>query len=277
MWWVKEKRPHRANGWPREFANPVKEDRVIMITHTHAAGDAVKKKEYQVPTNGFQVTQMVIRASLPELTSSEKLVLICLADRASFDGLALTCFPSIACIEAQTNLSRRTIQKALSRLDSLGYTSRKYRTDDTTIYTIKTERYRGRMSDARGRTRFTPRGVCGAPKKNRGKEQTKEQTLSPQTPLSGGVRLEGCPDDITKAILEACSGDKQLTAIKAEHLAQSLREKGVRDPQTVFNLAHFVQNGWGTYEGPVRLRHIENASWDLLDDDSSYYDDYELR
>lgn len=220
----------------------------------------VNKKEYQVPENPFQLTQMAIRAHLPELTSTEKLVLICLADRTSGGRSEFMCFPSIDCIQSETNLGRRAVQKALKRLHETGFIDRRARTDNTSIYTIKYDKLKGRMTCARGRMRCTPRGERGAPYKNKGKEQTKEQTLSPQTPLSGGVRY----DNLEQAIADVCHEDKSMNPKQVKRAAAYCRSIGV-DATTVAKLPDYLYNEcWGEYTGPIRIRHVESFVGDLV-------------
>lgn len=72
-----------------------------------------------------------------ELPSTEKFVLLCLADNASDEERVYgQCFPSIDRITQKTGLKRRTVFDALGRLEASGYIDRKRRWNDSTVYQL---------------------------------------------------------------------------------------------------------------------------------------------
>jgi len=73
---------------------------------------------------------------VPCATNSCKLVLMKLADHASDDGV---CWPSWGHLVRHTGLSRATIARALSDLETAGYISRTSRSGTSTMYNIHTE------------------------------------------------------------------------------------------------------------------------------------------
>ena len=63
--------------------------------------------------------------------SSSKLVLLAMADRADFEHKA---FPSIARLEFDTDLDRKTVMKAIAHLESLGLIAARRTAGQPTMY-----------------------------------------------------------------------------------------------------------------------------------------------
>lgn len=70
------------------------------------------------------------------LKSSQKLVLISLADQADDDGW---CFPSIQSLMNRTGLSERAVQMQLNELEAMGAITRHRRRHATTVYRVTPE------------------------------------------------------------------------------------------------------------------------------------------
>lgn len=146
--------------------------------------------------------------TLTELSASETLVLLCLADHAGDDTRA--CYPRISTLARRSRLSRRATQYALSKLESEGYIEIRPRQSRSSVYRMlfdhagqrrpasewatedetaeKAEQARlvadsvGGATDARlepqgGATR-APRGATGAPKGATGAPITNNLNLS---------------------------------------------------------------------------------------------------
>jgi len=70
---------------------------------------------------------------LVDITASETLLLISLADQANDDGV---CWPSVGTIQRRTKLSERTVQGLLSKLRKKGYVSWTERSGHSNIYQL---------------------------------------------------------------------------------------------------------------------------------------------
>lgn len=75
----------------------------------------------------FEKTSMIIDVNTKKLglTSSQKLILICLSNYLDGEN---TCFPSLTTISNKSGLSTRTVSRAIIKLESLKYlkVSKKY-------------------------------------------------------------------------------------------------------------------------------------------------------
>lgn len=115
------------------------------------------------------------------LTSTQKLILLKLADNASDEGY---CYPGIKIIEKHTGLSRRAIQCGISELEKIGYLQKSSRFNDqgrqtSNGYTVLIHRGEG-AGDARGGCRrCTPEGAGDAPLLTISKEPSIEPGASP--------------------------------------------------------------------------------------------------
>ena len=69
-----------------------------------------------------------------QLTHTDKLVLLALADNASDEGL---CWPSVTTLMRKTCLSRRGVQAAVARLQAEGHLERVFRDGRSTNYIVK--------------------------------------------------------------------------------------------------------------------------------------------
>lgn len=67
------------------------------------------------------------------LTSTQKLVLLSLADQANDDGI---CWPSASTTAKRTGLFDRSVRRTIAELESLGLLSRKFQTGRPTFYKI---------------------------------------------------------------------------------------------------------------------------------------------
>ena len=70
---------------------------------------------------------------LQDISTSQKIVLLSLADQANEDGL---CWPSASRTSVRTCLSERATRKAISDLEKLGHLSRNYQPGKCTYYCI---------------------------------------------------------------------------------------------------------------------------------------------
>lgn len=68
-----------------------------------------------------------------QLPSSDKLVLLALADNANDEG---HCFPSVPTLMSKCGMGERTVQGVISRLKSAGHLTCHYRTGRSTVYTV---------------------------------------------------------------------------------------------------------------------------------------------
>ena len=68
----------------------------------------------------IKVSALVWKLAPAEVTSSERLVLLCLADHCPVDG-SPTAWPAVATIARETSLSRRTVQPVLRSLHAKGF------------------------------------------------------------------------------------------------------------------------------------------------------------
>ncbi len=105
------------------------------------------------------VSSVVWRLSLG---STEKLVMLALADIANDDGEA---YPSTRLLVERTGLSERAIQGALSRLEQAGHLSRDMRSGRSTIYHLLPSKPPQHVHPAADAPRSTcaPRGAARAP------------------------------------------------------------------------------------------------------------------
>lgn len=69
-----------------------------------------------------------------DLSASEKLVLLALADRA--DNKGRNCWPSVSTLAESTSQTDRTVRRALSSLEQKGHLTRKHREGTSTQYDI---------------------------------------------------------------------------------------------------------------------------------------------
>lgn len=67
------------------------------------------------------------------LTSTQKLVLLSLADQANDDGV---CWPSAATTAKRTGLFDRSVRRTIAELEALGFLSRKFQTGKPTFYQL---------------------------------------------------------------------------------------------------------------------------------------------
>lgn len=70
---------------------------------------------------------------LQGMSSSQKAVLISLADQSNDDGV---CWPSVGTIAKRTCLSERSVQEALQWLQATGAVFREYKANRSTVYTV---------------------------------------------------------------------------------------------------------------------------------------------
>lgn len=75
---------------------------------------------------------------LQDMSSSQKAVLISLADQANDQGV---CWPSVGTIAKRTCLSERAVQEALQWLQATGAVFREYKANSSTVYTITPLRF----------------------------------------------------------------------------------------------------------------------------------------
>lgn len=75
---------------------------------------------------------------LKELSSSEKFVLVSLADQANDSGV---CWPSVGSISLRTALTDRTVQKAMKSLIERGLLTRNERRGRSTVYNVTVDDY----------------------------------------------------------------------------------------------------------------------------------------
>ena len=68
-----------------------------------------------------------------QLPSSDKLVLLALADNANDEG---HCFPSVATLMDKCGMGERTVQDIIARLKSADHVTCHYRTGRSTVYTV---------------------------------------------------------------------------------------------------------------------------------------------
>ena len=126
----------------------------------------------------------VCRSDLP---TTDKMVLLALADAANDDGVTWMALESKEGVKLdllkKTSLSRRAVQQALSRLCDAGYLSRTDRPGKGVIWTVK-----GCTSCAPQEMRPAPRapgGAAGAPKSSTNPQPTSEadaSSVGPRTP-----------------------------------------------------------------------------------------------
>jgi uncharacterized phage protein (TIGR02220 family) len=96
-----------------------------------------------------------------QVSSTQKLVLISLADQANDDGV---CWPSIGSISKRTGLKDRAIRGAIQALQNEGY--------------LQVEKYRGRASN-----------YVVTPARDAALEETEPRHLMPKTPASNAANL----------------------------------------------------------------------------------------
>src|SRR5580693_7298704 len=70
---------------------------------------------------------------IENLSHTEKLVLLCLADNANDDGV---CWPAIDNIRKRCSLNKSTVSEVIHRLEAAGYLSIKKRFSQSAIYTV---------------------------------------------------------------------------------------------------------------------------------------------
>lgn len=96
---------------------------------------------------------------LQGMTSTQKAVLISLADNANDDGV---CWPSVSNIALRTCLSERAVQGAIKSLCSTGALQTSDRTGRSTIYKVTPEAY-SPPQQLHPRTTCTPEADAGSP------------------------------------------------------------------------------------------------------------------
>jgi hypothetical protein len=87
------------------------------------------------------------------------LTLLALADRADDEGV---CWPSVLTLATKTRQSERNVQRCLAKIAKDGFLYRNFRKDESTLYRIPLEKFRGdKLSPApKGRQAGTE-GVTG--------------------------------------------------------------------------------------------------------------------
>jgi hypothetical protein len=127
-------------------------------------------------------------------SATAQVVLANLADRA--DDATLSCYPRIARIAADTKLSERAVQKALTQLEATGLLMRERREQASTLYRIRlaeptpTGEPRAPLPEPRspgGCTTVTPPGEPRAPVTLR-EEPSEEPSRESPPPKASGAR-----------------------------------------------------------------------------------------
>lgn len=81
-----------------------------------------------------------------DISHTEKLVLICLTDFASDEGV---CFPSIKTIARKCSLTERGVFKVVARLESLGFVERQQRDGRSSVFIVKTTEHKDAITHER--------------------------------------------------------------------------------------------------------------------------------
>jgi hypothetical protein len=157
-----------------------------------------------------------------EIPSTEKLVLLAMADHAREDGTG--CYPSVNTLARKTSLSKRGTQKLMRRLEAAGYiidtgkTSR-YQTIEYTL-TLQGGEQGSLVFSGRGANLKTKRGepecVKGANQETQTSEprspeslRTKDLTLEGRTERHSGG---GCQDQESNAVTAAAAVARSFSA-----------------------------------------------------------------
>ena len=81
----------------------------------------------------MSIMQMVLAWKVRDVSGTDKLVLLALADWANDEGL---CWPSLDTLAEKSSLNRRTVMNAIGRLENAGLIRREILTGKGTKYWI---------------------------------------------------------------------------------------------------------------------------------------------
>lgn len=166
------------------------------------------------------------------LSSSQKLVLLCLAD--NHNGDSGQCNPSVAFVADKTGLNRKTILQAMADLESLGLIVGQKRLGSTTNFRLKTSTYLGI-----GKNGDKPKEPAAQPTQTEPENGTGPEREIPQKPVPKTAPVpEAVPvpkTDITSTSFTNDQYQKRDTEPKTESTknlkpSESAREDGKKFP-----------------------------------------------
>lgn len=180
-----------------------------------------------------------------DIPSTEKLVLLALADNANDDG---ECWPSIGTIADKTALSERTVHYAIKRLAQSGHLLIKNRFGCSNLFTL---------IPARGAPLHEIHPAPDAPQEVQGVHPTPAPDAP--TPARGAPRIikepsrESSIEPKRRAHATRIPGDFELTEARAEYA----RARGI-DP--VVTMEEF-RDYWTAESGARATKHDWDAAW----------------
>ena len=198
-----------------------------------------------------------------DLPTSDKMVLLALADAANDDGVTWMALESREGVKLdlikKTSLSRRAIQSALKRLCDAGYLSRLDRPGKGVIWTVKGCISRTAHDVHPRGAGDAPGGAAGAPKPS-----TNPQPPSEGKPSSGDTPAKAKPFDQFWVAYPSKIG-KGAASIKFDQAVKLIRKEG-RDPLPVLldALAKAISSArWNdpTYSIPNPATWLHQERW----------------
>lgn len=141
---------------------------------------------------------MTVAWKLPDLSMTQKFVLIALCDSANDDGV---CFPSVGALMRKCNLSERGVRKVTAELEQMGFLSKKIRNGHSTVYVVSPES--GAVTPAPGAPCTTCTPAPGAPTPARG-----APTPAPRAPITQIETKEETYKTLSGCAREEIPGDR---------------------------------------------------------------------
>jgi hypothetical protein len=206
--------------------------------------------------------------------STSKLVLLAIADRAGADHSA---FPSVATLQQDTGLDRKTVLKAIGHLESLGLLAARRQMGSSTVYCligVEDRHQRGSAEIGTGTKNGTSPKTGTPPVPFLGHHQSQKRDtnllLTYQEPLKdSGDRLLSQPDAAAPR-RRAPAKQPRFSPPGVADVAEYCRERGNRIDAEHFH-AYYTANGWRVGKTSMRDWRAAVRTWEKRDEKHEQY------